>query len=121
MSDPIDTAARAAAQRLGTHHDPQLVAEVEAALLKRGAPTTVDQYLDPISLGGLIVSVATLAWTVYNDRSGRDSCPSEEEVARAVTAQLGRTTTLDLAQHEQLITVIVQQTLAANDDEQAGL
>jgi signal recognition particle subunit SEC65 len=36
-----------------------------------GGDPRPDRYLDPVSLGSLIVSVATLAWTIYNDQRSR--------------------------------------------------
>jgi len=64
MTDPI----AAAAHRLAAEHGPGLPAEVEAALHTRDAGQRPGQYLDPISLGTLIVAIATLAWTIYTDQ-----------------------------------------------------
>lgn len=72
MDDPVSDSARAAADRLTLTAEvgQQVVTDVEAALhdAERRRP---EQYLDPISLGGLIVSIATLAWTAYNDLKNR--------------------------------------------------
>jgi hypothetical protein len=64
MIDPVEHTVRAAAHRLVAEHGPGLVTDVEAALHARGSAQRPEQYLDPVSLGSLIVSVATLAWTV---------------------------------------------------------
>ncbi|KOX21727.1 hypothetical protein ADK67_25520 [Saccharothrix sp. NRRL B-16348] len=82
--DPIGRTARAAARRLAPDHGPELEAQVEAALYARSA----NQYLDPIALGSLIVSVATLAWTVYNDVRDKSPKPSREAITERVRAGL---------------------------------
>jgi len=87
--DPAAVAARAAAVVLAREHGPALPAEVEAALAARDAPQRPGRYLDPVSLAGLIVAVATLAWTIYNDRRGRTAEPPPPEViARQVRITL---------------------------------
>ncbi len=71
MTDHVADAARSAAAILAPDLGLNLPVEVEAALAARGGAQRPDRYLDPVSLGSLIVSVATLAWTVYNDLRGR--------------------------------------------------
>lgn len=84
MADPIAAAARAAAERLVAEYGPQLASEVEAALAARKAPRRPDQYIDPVSVGSLIVSVAALAWSVYSDLRKETPPPSHEAIARQV-------------------------------------
>ena len=66
MISPVRTIARAVAKRLADEYGPELPAEVESALYRPSAGMGLDeeqrQYVDPVALGGLIVSVATLAW-----------------------------------------------------------
>jgi hypothetical protein len=85
MTDPAADAARAAAAILAPGHDPHLPTEVEAALAARDAP---QRYLDPVSLSSLIVSVATLAWTIYNDLRRRDPSPPADAIAHQVRITL---------------------------------
>jgi hypothetical protein len=68
MTDPAVGATRSAAAILAPDLGPNLPAEVEAALAARDAQQRPDRYLDPVSLASLIVSIATLAWTIYNDQ-----------------------------------------------------
>jgi hypothetical protein len=75
MTDPAAGAARAAAAILAPDLGPDLPAEVEIALAARGDWQRPDLYLDPVSLGGLIVAIATLAWTIYTDQRDRKSGP----------------------------------------------
>ena len=116
MTDPIPAGARAAAQRLAPQHGPRLLTAVETALQTRDTPTPPDTYLDPVALGSLIVSAATLAWTVYTNLRTKTPNPSPDVITRTVQLQLRETHTLD-AQHEQAITITVQETLAALADQ----
>ena len=71
MTDPAADAARAAAAILAPDLGPALPAQVEAALAARYNQQRPDRYVDPVSLATLIVSIATLAWTIYNDQRTR--------------------------------------------------
>jgi hypothetical protein len=90
MTDPVSTGARAAAERLAPDHDPGLAADVEAALYTRGQEQRPDQFFDPVSLGALIVSIASLTWTVYTDLKKKTHRPAPEVVARTVRVELGK-------------------------------
>ncbi len=118
MSDPIEMAARAAAQRLETEAAPRLVAEVETALAVRGSPSPPSQYLDPVSLASLIVGIASLAWTVYNDLRKRTAHPAPEVVARTVRVRLrnsGHTAP------DHVVDVVVTETIQAAADQDRAL
>jgi hypothetical protein len=82
MTDPAADAARSAAAILAADLGPGLPAEVEAALAARGTGQRPDRYLDPLSLASLIVAIATLAWTIYNDRRKQTPGPPPEAIAR---------------------------------------
>jgi hypothetical protein len=84
MTDPAADAARAVAAILAPDLGPNLPAEVEAALAVRGAQHRPGRYLDPISLASLIVAIATLAWTIYNDQRTRTRRPAPDAIARQV-------------------------------------
>jgi hypothetical protein len=88
MTDPVAEAARAAAAALASQAGPGLLTEVEAALAARGTQQRPGRYLDPVSLAGLIVAIATLAWTVYNDQRSRTPGPPPEIIARQVRITL---------------------------------
>ena len=45
-----------------------------------------------MALGSLVVSIATLAWTIYSDMSKKTSDPAPEVVARTLRVQLRRHT-----------------------------
>ena len=85
MTDPAANAARATAAILASELGPNLPAEVEAALAARDTRDRPDRYLDPVSLASLIVSIASLAWTIYNDRRKHTpEPPPADSVARQV-------------------------------------
>jgi hypothetical protein len=89
MTDPAADAARSAAVILAADHGPTLPAEVEAALAARDTGQRPDRYLDPVSLATLIVAIATLTWTIYNDqRNRRHSDPPADSIARQVRITL---------------------------------
>lgn len=85
-TQPIATAARSAARALIADYGPGLEVDVEAALHASAAQQPT-QYLDPVSVSSLIVAIATLAWTIYNDQrkhtpnphlnSSNDTCESK--------------------------------------------
>jgi len=117
--DLIAAAARAAAQRLAAEHGPGLPAEVEAALHTRDAGRRPGQYLDPVSLGTLIVAIATLAWTIYTDQRKHTPTPRPETVARQVRIQLrqqGQTSPHDTGQLTEIVVTELLQ--AANTQPQ---
>jgi hypothetical protein len=88
MTDPAADAARSAALILAPDLGPNLPAQVEAALATRHAQQRPDQYLDPVSLATLIVAIATLAWTIYNDQRKHTPQPPADSVARQIRITL---------------------------------
>jgi hypothetical protein len=88
MNDPAADAARAAAVMLSADLGASLPSDVEAALAARHAQQRPDLYVDPVSLASLIVAVATLAWTIYNDYRTRTTDPAPAAIARQVRITL---------------------------------
>lgn len=88
IDDPAAAAARSAAANLTASHGATLLAQVEAALAARDSARRSDRYLDPISLGSLIVAIATLAWTIYNDQRSHTPDPRPETIARQIRITL---------------------------------
>lgn len=86
-TEPIATTARAAARNLATEYGPGLEADVEAALYA-GAEQRPGQYLDPVSVASLIVAIATLTWTIYNDQRKDTSEPEPELIERRVRTEI---------------------------------
>jgi hypothetical protein len=94
MTDPAADAARSAAAILAPDLGSNLPAEVEAVLAARQAPQRPDHFLDPVSLAGLIVAIATLAWTIYNDQRHHTPDPPAASIARQVRITLREQDTL---------------------------
>lgn len=118
MNDAIERGSRAAAQCLTTPARASLADDVEVALATHDSARGPDQYTDPVALGGLIVSIATLAWTVYNDiRSRSAAAPTTDTVARHVRRQLDQADTdtpqLDPAERDRIIDITIEETLTA--------
>src|SRR5271169_1493680 len=90
MDDPVGDIARAAAERLTPEYGARLGAEVEAALYARGATRGPEQYIDPIALASLIVSIATLAWTIYSDLRKEKPEVAPEVAERELRVELRR-------------------------------
>jgi hypothetical protein len=107
VTDPAAHAARAAAAILAPDLGPALPAQVEAILAARDSQRRRDRYLDPVSLASLIVSIATLAWTIYNDqRSHAPDPPPSDTIARQVRVTL-RDQDINLPPGAERITEIV--------------
>jgi len=118
MNDVIGDTARGAATRLAAElAQPQLVMDVEAELQAQEGRARPDQYvLDPISLGALIVGIASLAWTVYSDLRNKTARPSPEVVSRTIRVRLrddgnGGPSSLSPAERDRIIEVVVEETV----------
>lgn len=115
MTDPVEHTARAVAQHLAAQHGPGLATDVEAALHARGSTQQPERYVDLISLGSLIVSVATLAWTVYTDLKKQTPRPSPAVIARTIRVRLSDNGELDPAQRDRIIDLVVDETVQAGE------
>jgi len=117
MTDPIAaaarSAARAAADRLATEYGPGPAADVEAALHARGSAQRPGQYLDPVSLGSLIVAIATLAWTIYTDQRKKTPEPSPDVVARHVRAELRQPSGTNEQETNRITEIVVTEIIQA--------
>lgn len=107
--NPAEEGARAAAARLSDQYGPNLAMRVEAEL-HRDSHAAPDQFVDPVSIGALIVSIASLAWTIYQDlRKRNQSPPAPEVVARTVRIQLDQPSNLSQQEQAHVIEVTVDE------------
>jgi hypothetical protein len=85
MSDDINAAqtARRAAARLAADINPGLPEQVERALAEDPLERSPERVVDPISLGALIVSIASFGWTVYRDLKRDREAARDDQAARA--------------------------------------
>ncbi|MEV6411431.1 hypothetical protein [Kribbella sp. NPDC051718] len=113
MTDNQQTIARAAALRLSQEHalDPRLVTEVEQYLANGGRSSSPDQYIDPVSIGALIVSVVSLGWTIYTDLRKKSAAPSAEVVARTIRVKYELAPDLDPELRGRIIEVVAEETV----------
>jgi hypothetical protein len=109
----VDKGARKAAEVLSGQFDPTLVMDVERELRSREGSHPPDQYIDPASLASLIVSVATLAWTVFQDLKKKTPSPAPTVIARAVRVQVRASSELAPSQRDRIIDVVVEETVKA--------
>ncbi len=116
MTDLIAIAARAAADRLAAEHSSGLAADVEAALQGSGTTQRPDQYLDPVSLGSLIVAIATLAWTIYSDQRRKTPEPPPEIIARHVRAELRRQGNTYGQETDRITEIVITEIIQADRD-----
>jgi hypothetical protein len=114
--DPVAMAARAAAARLEGQHGPGLAADVEAALHARGAEQRPDRYFDPVSLGSLIVSIASLAWSIYLGLKQKTPKPAPDVLARAVRVELRTRGDAVIASQNEVTDVVVTEIIRAVHD-----
>jgi hypothetical protein len=121
VTDPTADAARSAAAILAPDLGPGLPAEVEAALAARGAEQRPGRYLDPVSIAGLIVAIATLAWTVYNDQRGRTTDPPPADIARQVRITLREQDTVLPSGAERITEIVATEIIRHANPVGSGL
>jgi hypothetical protein len=109
---PVARGARAAAQRLAPGLGDNLTADVEASLHNRTFAHP-EQYLDPISLGALIVAVADLAWTIYVDLKTKTPHPSPQVITRRIRVELNDFAAIEATERDHVIDVVVTETIHA--------
>lgn len=114
--NPVSRAARATARRLAASHGPGLDAQVEAALYDRRIDQRPDQYLDPVTLGSLIVSAAALSWTVYKDLHNKTPKPAREVIARRVRIELPASDPTPSAERDKIIEIVVEEIVKDTED-----
>ena len=114
--DLVTAAARSAADRLAAQYGPQLAAEVESALHARGTEHRPEQYFDPVSMGSLIVSIASLAWTIYAGLRAKTPNPTPDVLARAVRVELRTRGDAASSSQDKVADVVVTEIIRAAND-----
>lgn len=116
ISAAARSAARAAAEQLAADYGPGLAADVEAALYAEGTAQRPGQYIDPVSVGSLIVAIATLAWTVYSGLRKKTPEPAPGVVARHVRAELREHSGTSQQETERITEIVVTEIIQAARD-----
>jgi hypothetical protein len=109
MIDVVATASRATAVRLSQQYGPKTPLDVETALAARKSGSRPETYIDFISIGSLIVSTASLAWTIYTDQRKRTSTPDPEALSAAVRERIDPTSSDSSALRERIITIVAAE------------
>ncbi|WP_285791316.1 hypothetical protein [Micromonospora sp. NBRC 101691] len=108
----VERAAMAAVERVGGGEE--LRSGVLAALHTPGQPS--QRYNETIDLIALIVSVATLGWTVFWSLRGPTSRPNPEVVARRIRVELSAPATITPEQRDLVIDAVVEEILSTDQD-----
>ena len=117
MSDTPEDIARRAAGRLAQEIDPALPAVVEGQLRGGGGAEPPVRFLEPattIALAGLLVSLASLAWTIYRDLKKDAAAPSPDVLARRLRLDADLPQAVTTERRERLITVVVEEVIASS-------
>lgn len=114
-ADPVKTIARATAKRLAANYGASMPSEVEAVFRAERTSQRRDQYqyIDPVSIGSLIVAVATLAWSIYSDLRRKTPEPSAEAVAQELRYEMRDHDGLRPDNPELIISVVVEEVIRA--------
>jgi hypothetical protein len=118
IDNAVAEVARTAAKELVPRYGPQLAADIEAAIYATGRqrarePIPAEQYLDPVALGALIVSIAQFGYQVYNDRKAKGQQPTCGAITQAI--QIKRRKHGDLTDEETEIIGIVSAKIIERD------
>ena len=101
----VEEAARAAAKQLVPQYGARVEAEVEAALHSAGEAPQPSQYIDPVSLGILIVAIATFIYPIYSDHKKKGEKPAKDALARKARVEWRRERELT-ADGEKIIEIV---------------
>lgn len=103
--------ARAAARRLSTTWPDGFPEMVEARIAKPDPGR--DTYLDPVtvSLAAVLVSAASLAWTIYKDLKAANKPPNKETLVRTIRVELVVPENVPEADRDLIITAVAEETL----------
>ena len=75
------------------------------------------QFVDPVALGSLIVSIASLAWQVYCDRKKEGSRTTRYTLAKIVRVRWRESSELTGAEDKIIEVVAAEIIKAAGDDD----
>lgn len=112
----IEQTAHAVAQHLTPQYGPTLLTEVYTALHSRNTQQHPTQYFDPITLGSLIVSIASLGWTIYRDQRTKTSSPNKDLIARHIRLELPPTPNTTTQQRDHIIDIVIDEITTHNMD-----
>lgn len=110
-------AVTAARQLAAEFRLPLLPLDVEAVIRSGGTAEQPGKFVDPVALGSLIVSIASLAWQVYCNKKKEGSKPTRDTLTRIVRVQRRESGDLTRAEEKIIEVVAVEVLKLAGDDE----
>jgi hypothetical protein len=111
----VDEIARESAQLLAAREGSQLLVDVEHALDRFHGRRGVEEYSNLVPIGSLIVSTASLAWTIARDMRQRGAAVGEECVLTEVVESAGEPET---PAHKDVIVTVIK--VVVNRDRDSG-
>ena len=118
MTEPHVAFARRAAARLAESLDSGLPEQVDRELATAADRDEPRKFIDPgtaIGLGSLIVSLASLGWTIYRDLKQSGATPTVTSVARRVRVQVGTVQSASIEDRDRIIEVVVEEIVAGGE------
>ncbi|MCX5801140.1 MAG: hypothetical protein NTX17_07120 [Candidatus Eisenbacteria bacterium] len=114
MLEPYEQIARNAAARLAATLGSELPQMTEKALDMPDARGVPDQYLDSataINLASLVVSIASLVWSMCQDRPQKTSKSNRDVIQRRITLKVGRPDGVSVSQRDRIIEVVIDEAM----------
>jgi hypothetical protein len=68
-----------------------------------------------IGLAAFLVSLASLAWTIYRDLKKNSKKPAREVLNRRVRVQIGEPKGVSITERDRIIDVVVEETFQYGD------
>lgn len=116
MIDVVAVASRAAAGQLAHEYGPEVPLDVETALAARKERLRPETYIDYVSIGSLIVSAASLAWTIYIDRRKEAPKLDADDLDRAIQDGIGAANSGNGALQKRITTIVIAEIIRTARD-----
>lgn len=116
MIDVVAVASRAAAGQLAHEYGPEVPLDVETALTARKERLRPETYIDYVSIGSLIVSAASLAWTIYIDRRKEAPKLDADDLDRAIQDGIGAANSGNGALQKRITTIVIAEIIRTARD-----
>jgi len=111
-TDAIAVISRNTARRLATPESAtKLFADVEETLHRRDSDESLSQYVDVMELAGVIVSAASLAWSVYLGLRQKAPSAARQELQRSLHIELLQQDGTESELDRRVINVVIDETI----------
>lgn len=116
VADVSRAVARALEERVG---HVGLEANVEAALMQSAAERP-SRYYDPLALGSLVISIVTLAWTVYQDLTAHKKNARYQDLVTEIQVRLDDASTSSRPEGRDVIVDLSVREILGRRDRRVG-